>query len=84
MYSIWVSYFTKAGPIFTKIRRRKHKRRAFVCSEIGKVTLKQSALLDSTWEVKRDYDIFTLLVSAAPQVNVCKVWIYVYVHVYEL
>jgi hypothetical protein len=33
-----------SGPIFTKLRRRKHKRRVFVCFKIG-----QSALRDSTY-----------------------------------
>jgi hypothetical protein len=71
------------GPcIFTKLRRR--KRRTFVCTKIGKITLEQRAQLDSTWEVKLIYDVFALLVSTTQQINVCKVCIYVYVHAYEL
>jgi hypothetical protein len=75
-----------SGPIFTKLRSRKHKHRAFVCIKIGKVTLDQSAQLhvDSTPEVKFIHDTSTLLKSTTPQVNVCNVSIYVYAHVYEL
>jgi hypothetical protein len=40
------------GSIFTKLRRRKHKRRAFVCFKTGKVTPEKRTLLDSTWEVE--------------------------------
>jgi hypothetical protein len=40
------------GPIFTKLRRRKLKRRAFVCIKISNVTLEQSVQLGSTREVK--------------------------------
>jgi hypothetical protein len=71
------------GPIFTKLRRRKHNRRAFVCFKIGEVTIEQSALPDSTWEVYLIYDVFALLLSTTPQVNACNVWIYVNVHAYE-
>jgi hypothetical protein len=74
----------KSVAIFTKLRRRKHKRRTFVCITIGKVTLEPSAQLDSNREVKLIDDVFALLVSTTSQVNVCKVWVYVYVHVYEL
>ena len=63
---------------------RKHKRSAFICFKICKVTLEPSAQIDSTSEVKLIYDVCTLLVSTTPQVNVCNVWIYVYVHAYEL
>jgi hypothetical protein len=68
------------GPIFTKLRRR--QRSAFV--NIGKVTLGESALIHSTMETKIISDVFEMLVSTIPHVNVCSVWIYVYVHVYEL
>jgi hypothetical protein len=76
--------FDAPGPIFTKLRRRRHKRRAFVCIKISNVTLEQSVQLGSTREVKLINDVFPLLVSFTPQVNVCNVWIYVYVHVYDL
>jgi hypothetical protein len=74
------------GPIFTKFRRRKHKRRDFFCFRNGEVTLQQSPLLDNTWKVKVKliYEVYVLLVSVTLQVNVSNVWTYVYVHVYEL
>jgi hypothetical protein len=49
------------GPIFSKLRRCKNKRRSFVCIKIGKVTIEQSAQQDSTSEVKLIYDVFALL-----------------------
>jgi hypothetical protein len=73
-----------SGPKFTKVRKRKHKRRVFVRSNISKVTLDRRALIFSTREVKLIFDIFALLVSSIPHVNVYNVWTYVYVCVYEL
>jgi hypothetical protein len=40
--------------------------------------------LNSTLEVEPIYDVLVLLVSATIELDVCNVWIYVYVHVYEL
>jgi hypothetical protein len=65
------------GSIFTKLRRRKHKRKAFVCFKIDKVTLEQSALRYSSGDVRIISDVFELLVSTIPHINVYSVWIYV-------
>jgi hypothetical protein len=63
-----------SGSIFTKLRRRKHKRRAFVCFKIGKVMLEQNALIYSSGEVKLISEVFVLLASTIRYINVCSVW----------
>jgi hypothetical protein len=81
---VHVVYEEEAGPIFTKLRRRKCNRRAFVCFKIGKVTLEQSALIMySSWEVKFISDVFALLVSTIKHKSMQRLDL-LYVHVYEL
>jgi hypothetical protein len=56
-----------AGPIFTKLRSRKHKRRVFVRFKISKATLERRALVQRTWKYKLMSDVYSSFCKYVPR-----------------